>query len=56
MECQEVMCDCGTSAIIAVAGKVIKTFPRYPTEIGETTCSKCGKKLVLKIVLEAKVR
>lgn len=51
MEYQDVMCDCGTSAIIVVADKVIKTFPRHPTEIGETKCTKCGKKLILKAVL-----
>lgn len=51
MQSQEVMCECGNPEIFCIDKKVLKTFPRYPIEIGRKECSKCKKTLVLKIQL-----
>ncbi len=51
MQGQEVICECGNLEIFCIDKKVLKTFPRYPTEIGRKECSKCKKTLVLKIQL-----
>jgi hypothetical protein len=51
MQSQEVICECGNSEIFCIDEKVLKTFPRHPTEIGREECSKCKRTLVLKIQL-----
>ncbi len=51
MQIQEVICECGNPEIFCIDEKVLKTFPRCPTEIGRKECPKCKKTLVLKIQL-----
>lgn len=51
MQIQEVMCECGNSEIFCICEKILKTFPRYPIEIGRKECSKCKRILILKIQL-----